>query len=314
MKKSTGALLVVLVLLASVFEMRSQNMFRKVNDFDGDGKSDYAVTRSEDGFMIWYVWQSTAGFKRFHWGKDGDGRAPGDYDGDGKTDFAVHRFSFNPNFGRFYILQSQTNTLVQRDFVASVFNVPMQQDYDGDGKIDPANFSLNGSSGSVTIFLSATNTYGSFSPPTSDFPIKIGDMDGDGHADHVTVLTGTPNQVTITNFVTQATRTVRFGTDSDLYVPADFDGDGIGEIVVFRTTDGNWWWIRSSDGAVRVANWGVGTDIPVPADYDGDGKTDLAIWRPGTAQSPQSYFWVKGSQNGVSVFAWGLQSDFAVTY
>jgi hypothetical protein len=32
MKKLTGILFVVLILLASVFEIRSQNMFRKVSD------------------------------------------------------------------------------------------------------------------------------------------------------------------------------------------------------------------------------------------------------------------------------------------
>ena len=32
-----------------------QNMFRKVNYFDGDGKADFAVTRNIDGFKFWYI-------------------------------------------------------------------------------------------------------------------------------------------------------------------------------------------------------------------------------------------------------------------
>ena len=72
MKKAIGTLLVILVLLASVFEARSQNMFRKVNDFDGDGKADFAVTRNENGLKVWYVLQSAGGYSLFQWGLGSD--------------------------------------------------------------------------------------------------------------------------------------------------------------------------------------------------------------------------------------------------
>ena len=91
MKILTGALLVVLILLTSVIESRSQNMFRKVNDFDGDGKADFAVTRNVDGRKVWYIWQSTAGFRAVQYGFDTDENVSGDYDGDGKADIAVFR-------------------------------------------------------------------------------------------------------------------------------------------------------------------------------------------------------------------------------
>jgi len=303
-----------LIITIFVSIVSAQNMFRKVSDFDGDGKTDFAVTRNENGLKIWYIWQSTAGFKVFHWGINTDRDAAGDYDGDGKTDFAVHRILSNPDTVRFYILGSQTNSYVERNFFRHNFNVPMHQDYDGDGKTDPANWASDGSGGGVSIFQSTTNSLGGYGAPFGSGVLKVGDMDGDGRADRVSVLSGTPQRVTIINNVTEASRVVDFGVFGDNYVPADFDGDGIGDVSLFRQSDGTWWWIRSSDNVVNVATWGQSGDTPVPGDYDGDGKTDLAVWRRGAVDAPQSYYWVKGSQSGVQVVAWGIGGDRAVIY
>ena len=100
---------------------------------------------------------------------------------------------------------------------------------------------------------------------------------------------------------------MHYGVFGDRFQPADFDGDGIGDLTIWRQSDGTWWWMRSSDNVINVAHWGTDGDTPVPADYDGDGKTDLAIWRGG-------FYWINGSQNGVSVFNWGLSTDTPVTY
>lgn len=72
MKKVSGVLLVILVFLASVFETRAQNMFRKAGDFDGDGKADFAVTRNADGLKYWWILQTNAGAKVAQWGISGD--------------------------------------------------------------------------------------------------------------------------------------------------------------------------------------------------------------------------------------------------
>ena len=37
------------VLIALTSSIAAQNMFRKINDFDGDGRADYAITRNIDG-------------------------------------------------------------------------------------------------------------------------------------------------------------------------------------------------------------------------------------------------------------------------
>ena len=49
---------IVLCFLFSVFitTVSGQNMFRKMMDFDGDGKADFAITRDVGGARYWYIW------------------------------------------------------------------------------------------------------------------------------------------------------------------------------------------------------------------------------------------------------------------
>ena len=72
----------------------------------------------------------------------------------------------------------------------------------------------------------------------------------------------------------------------DMPVPGDFDGDGRRDLAVYRTTTGQWFVLRSSDGIVAYAAFGAPAfdDIPVPRDYDADGRTDLAVYRRRTGE------------------------------
>src|SRR5215213_4763861 len=75
----------------------------------------------------------------------------------------------------------------------------------------------------------------------------------------------------------------KWGLEGDIRVPADYDGDGITDIAVWRPATGNWHILRTSDGATLNIKWkqtGAIGDIPVPADFDGDNIADLAVWRP----------------------------------
>lgn len=309
MKRSITALMVFLILLASVLDSRSQNMFRKVNDFDGDGSADYAVTRAENGIKYWWIWQSSAGLKVFPFGLSTDRDAASDYDGDGKTDFAVWRQTTNGNSTTFYILDTQTNTIIGKSFGNIPVSQMMHQDYNGDGKIDPA--VITGEPG-LTLFIGYSGSSSGLGVPLTQgfYAERTGDMDGDGRADVVERSFNTPTIIKITDSSTNTVRAYQFGLNTDRFQMADFDGDGKGDLTIWRNSDATWWWLRSSDNVVNAAHWGISGDQPVPADYDGDGKTDLAIWRSG---SPGVY-WVMSSQYGPSAFTWGTTGDFAVQY
>ena len=87
-------------------------------DYDGDGKTDFAVFR--DGF--WYLMRSAQGFTGFQFGISNDIPAPADYDGDGRADAAIYRD------GVWWILYSQSGAAEGIQF-GQVGDVPIPSAY-----------------------------------------------------------------------------------------------------------------------------------------------------------------------------------------
>ncbi|HEV7645126.1 MAG TPA: S8 family serine peptidase [Pyrinomonadaceae bacterium] len=88
---------------------------------------------------------------------------------------------------------------------------------------------------------------------------------------------------------------------------ADFDGDGLSDISVFRPADGNWYVVRSSDSVITINTFGLTGDVIAPGDYDNDGKTDMAVFRPSSGT-----WYVQRSTAGLFIQNFGLSGDVPV--
>jgi len=98
-------------------------------------------------------------------------------------------------------------------------------------------------------------------------------------------------------------RSVAFGIASDRLAPADYDGDFITDIAVFREGAPAYFYIlQSRTNTFRAEPFGTTGDVPVPGDYDGDNKTDYAVYRGGT-------WYLQRSQLGFTAMQFGTETD-----
>jgi hypothetical protein len=284
---------------------------QRVVDFNGDGKTDYSVTRNV-GNQKFFLTQlnGSATTQGAAWGIPTDKVISGDFDGDLKSDVAVWRPGA-PNVAAFYILNSNGFTLNQQVFGQTGDDPTVVGDYDGDGKTDVATYragaqsfwyyrgSLANPAGNITYTPWGT---------TGDAPAP-GDYDGNGRADFsVQRVSGLPTFYTRLSTGVNLPPTV-FGLANDFVVPGDYDGDGKTDIATARANGSalQWQWLRSSDSVLSVQSFGnINLDLTAQGDYDGDGKTDMAVWRIGTG------FYVQGSAGSPLFQSWGTFNDVPV--
>jgi hypothetical protein len=254
-----------------------------VNDFDGDGKSDFTIYRPTVGG--WHINQSSGGTFSKSWGGiAGDVPVLGDYDGDGLSDPTIYR----PSSGSWSISRSSDETTSTTYLGGFASDIPVTGDFDGSGTTDVAVFRdgawhVNGQS---TVYLGLAG----------DVPVP-GDYDGNGTTDRAVFRNGV--------WHIEGRSVTYFGLAGDTPVPGDYNGDGKTDIAVYRPDTGAWF-IHS--GSPSPVYWGGASgDVPVPGDYNGDGKTDIAVYRPGTGG-----WYVNGGNPGLTYWG-GIPGDVPVT-
>jgi hypothetical protein len=243
-------------------------------DFDGDGKTDFAVWRG-NGFgdpqrSYFFILQSgTNTVRQDQLGSFGDTpTVVGDYDGDGKADLAVYRAaSGQPSFWFYRPSATPTTNFIPVQWGATN-DLPVVGDFDGDGKND------------FVVRRSETNNAGTF---------------------YLRLSSGTTNAV-------------QWGFGTDRIVPGDFDGDNKNDFCVARSNGTNWqFFVLTRTGGTQYYTYGIPSDRIVPGDYDGDGKTDIAVWRAAPS-GPGAFYVRPAGTNGTAdfVYQWGTFGDYPV--
>ncbi|HXG84727.1 MAG TPA: VCBS repeat-containing protein [Pyrinomonadaceae bacterium] len=267
-------------------------------------------------------------------------KPPVDFNGDGKSDFALGGLArqispSNPSQLVFYI---QPNTYPNQpglpttnyqqpfglvnlfDFTQS--DIPVPEDFDGDGKSDIAVWRpRNGQCGGGTpsndkscfyVLLSQTGAFRAqqFGRP-GDIPTVSGDYDGDNKADFAVYrraedtglgepcfFNGTANGGFYFNPSTEPSRDFRYrcwGQPGDNPMKGDFNGDKRLDYVVQRIGNNlaGVYLINYSNTSLAVLNdvitYGFAGDLIAPGDYDGDGRTDIAVFRETGNTSTSNY-------------------------
>jgi outer membrane protein assembly factor BamB len=251
-------------------------------DYDGDGLTDPAVWRPDTANVgDWFIEYSGGRptYPPTQFGTVGDVPVPADYDGDGKADLAVWRpndpaFQFH---GMWYIQYSSGGSSALVQWGEGQFgDVPVPADYDGDGKADIAVWRPG--DGNWYIIDSST---GQRQNPTPNLGIR-GDMavpadyDGDGKTDIAVWRPSDPSfqghgMWRIQYSRGQSPSPIQWGegTLGDVPAPADYDGDGRADLVVWRPGQGTWHIISSAIGAQDTIQWGQAGDI-VPLNVEAD--------------------------------------------
>ncbi len=229
-----------------------------------------------------------------------------DFDGDGRTDYSAIQNVSGAMLWNNYQSGSGYSAV---NFGSFTDDVPVANDYDGDGKTDVAVW--RASNGTFYVMQSQYNTFKAVQfGQTGDNPKVSQDFDGDGKADFAVTRAQNGNLIWYILGSTSGFRSYQFGTAADTSLRGDYDGDGKADLAVYRPNGGspaNTFFIQKSSNGGLIANaFGTSaTDKIVPGDFDGDGVTDIAVWRATNG----TWYYLKSSDGSFHAFQFGAAGD-----
>ncbi len=219
--------------------------------------------------------------------------------------------------GDFSVIGGVTRLSIARLNIAP-FRLITPFDYDGDGRADLSLF--RPTNGNWYILPSQTNGFYGFPFGQNGDQIAPADYDGDGKTDVAVFRDTVPGAGNfayfyILNSSDNSFRAVQFGATGDVPMAGDWDGDGRGDLAVYRaaaTAGGQsfFYYRPSSQPGVDFNTLPLGTqnDKPLLGDFDGDGRLDPAVFRSSSA----TWLILRSSVNQIAQTNFGLSTDVPV--
>jgi hypothetical protein len=226
-------------------------------DYDGDLRSDLAVTRNVGGAKFWYIQNSfDDSFRAVQWGLADDKAMPGDYDFDGRMDIAV----FRPSTGFWYVLRSKDNQLAAVQWGAAG-DIPVTGDFRGTA--DGTDFAVFRPSNGTWYINDGTTSISTVFGQAGDIPVP-GRYAQVGVKTDVGVFRPSNGFWYYKNSAGNSFQSIQWGTAGDVPQPGDFDNNSndSADFVVFRPSDNTWYIRRNGGDSTRFVQFGAAGDIP----------------------------------------------------
>ena len=285
-------------------------------DFDGNGVTDIAITRTVTGGLNWFVRHDTGFVGQLQFGLVNDTPISGDYNGDGNYEPAVIRKT--GNFADWLILDEQSGNAVQVawGFATDSF---LNGYLDADNAADLV--AVRAVNGTLTWFIrgSAGEQFTEVWGFDGNTPF-LADLTGDGVDELLAVGKegGFLRWYPRTRAGAVPLPAPFFGLDTDVpSAPIDFDGNGIADFAVTRKIGAfNVFFVRLNNADLSVKEerqifLGLSNDQPFAGNFFAGAEAKVAVFR-NTLAFATFFFDLTGDPASALSVNFGLKDDALV--